>query len=145
MGRRVSWRHDLVRNVPRSGRRAAGKVGGVCAAAIAVVPLSGCGSTGPGRAARLGLVDPASDRAVHMGNMWIGAWVAALVIGVFVWGLIGFAAFKFRRKDGDPAIPRQSRYHLPLEVLYTIVPFLVIGVLFFYTCLLYTSPSPRDS
>ena len=127
--------------MPRSGSRVVGKVGGACAA---VAALSGCGNTGPGRAARLGLVDPASDRAVHMGNMWIGAWVAALVIGVFVWGLIGFAAFKFRRKDGDPAIPRQSRYHLPLEVLYTIVPFLVIGVLFFYTCLLYTSPSPRD-
>ncbi|MEG9507027.1 MAG: cytochrome c oxidase subunit II, partial [Cutibacterium acnes] len=46
MGRRVSWRHDLDRNVPRSGRRAAGKAGGICAAVIAVVALSGCGSTG---------------------------------------------------------------------------------------------------
>ncbi|MDU5026064.1 MAG: cytochrome c oxidase subunit II, partial [Cutibacterium avidum] len=114
MGRRLSWRHDLDRDVPRSGSGVAGKVGGACAATVAVLALSGCGDTGPGRAARLGLVDPASDRAAHMGSMWIGAWVAALVIGVFVWGLIGYAAFKFRRKDGDPVIPRQSRYHLPL-------------------------------
>lgn len=106
--------------------------GGAAAVAVAV-SLSGCSGAGPGRAARLGLVDPASDRAVHMGHMWIGVWVTALVIGVFVWGLIGYAAFKFRRRRGDPEVPRQSRYHLPLEVLYTIVPFLVIGVLFFYT------------
>ncbi|MDO5683752.1 MAG: cytochrome c oxidase subunit II, partial [Propionibacteriaceae bacterium] len=30
-------------------------------------------------------------------------------------------------------VPKQTRYNLPLEIMYTIVPFLIVGVLFFYT------------
>ncbi|WP_420176945.1 cytochrome c oxidase subunit II [Luteococcus sp. OSA5] len=67
-----------------------------------------------------------------MGDLWIGAWIACAVIGVFVWGLIFYSMFKFRRKEGNE-VPRQVRYHVPLEVLYTAVPFLIIIVLFFYT------------
>jgi cytochrome c oxidase subunit 2 len=50
-----------------------------------------------------------------------------------VWGLIGWAVIRYRRKDGDAPAPRQTAYHLPLELLYTLVPFLIVGVLFFYT------------
>ncbi|MGO4956471.1 aa3-type cytochrome oxidase subunit II [Luteococcus sp. Sow4_B9] len=110
----------------RSARAAALGLGGA-------LLLTGC-STGEGRGqwSRVGLVDPASDRAPFMGDLWIGAWIACAVIGVFVWGLIFYAMFKFRRKDGNE-VPRQVRYHVPLEVLYTAVPFLIIIVLFFYT------------
>lgn len=100
---------------------------------LALAVLSGCSAQTQGQAARFGLVDGASDRAAHMETLWTGAWIAALVIGVFVWALIIFAVIRFRRRPTDPEIPRQSRYHLPLEVLYTVVPFLIIGVLFFYT------------
>lgn len=41
---------------------------------------------------------------------------------------------RYRRKDGDAPAPRkQTAYHLPLELLYTLVPFLIVGVLFFIT------------
>jgi cytochrome c oxidase subunit 2 len=33
------------------------------------------------------------------------------------------------------ALPRQVRYNLPIEVLYTVVPFVIIAVLFFYTAI----------
>lgn len=79
------------------------------------------------------MVPPASDRAPYMEHLWRGAWIAALALGVIVWGLIGFAAIKWRRRAGDPELPKQTRYHLPLELLYTLVPLLIIGVLFFYT------------
>ena len=36
------------------------------------------------------------------------------------------------RRPGNE-VPRQTKYHLPMEILYTLVPFLIIGVLFFYT------------
>lgn len=68
-----------------------------------------------------------------MGDLWIGAWVASFVIGGIVWGLIGWAVIRYRRREGDAPAPRQTKYHLPLELLYTLVPFLLIGVLFFYT------------
>ncbi|MDU7361795.1 MAG: cytochrome c oxidase subunit II [Propionibacteriaceae bacterium] len=68
-----------------------------------------------------------------MGNLWVGFWITALVVGCFVWGLIIWAVVRYRRKDGDAPAPRQTKYHLPLELLYTLVPFLIIGVLFLYT------------
>ena len=39
----------------------------------------------------------------------------------------------YRRKKDDTALPVQLRYHVPLEILYTIVPLFMIGVLFYYT------------
>jgi len=97
----------------------------------AVVALSGCS----GQGARFGLLEPASEQAPAIGDLWIGAWIASLVIGVFVWGLIGWAVLRYRRRHHEEAntSPRQTQYPLPLELLYTLVPFLIIGVLFFYT------------
>lgn len=96
--------------------------------------LSGCSSQQLDQWGRFGLPEASTDRAPHIGNLWIGFWWASLVIGVFVWGLIFYAIIKFRRKDTDAEkLPRQTRYNLPLELLYTLVPFLIIGVLFFFT------------
>ena len=32
-------------------------------------------------------------------------------------------------------MPKQNRYNLPMEIFYTVAPFVVIGVLFYYTVL----------
>ncbi|NLT29387.1 MAG: cytochrome c oxidase subunit II [Propionibacterium sp.] len=69
-----------------------------------------------------------------MGNLWIGAWVAALAVGVIMWALMFWAVIRYRRRHDDE-VPRQTRYHLPLEIFYTLVPFLIIGVLFYFTVL----------
>ena len=55
-----------------------------------------------------------------------------MVIGVIVWALIGWAVFRYRRRSDDE-VPRQIKYNLPMEIMYTLVPFLIIGVLFFFT------------
>jgi cytochrome c oxidase subunit 2 len=52
-------------------------------------------------------------------------------VGVLVWGLIAWAVI-FHRKKSDE-LPPQTRYNLPIEVAYTVVPFIMILVLFFYT------------
>jgi len=49
-----------------------------------------------------------------------------------VWGLIIWVMIRYRKK-GDDHLPAQRQYNLPLELLYTLVPFLIIGVLFFFT------------
>ena len=106
----------------------------VTAAAIigAGLALSGCQQATLEQWGRWGLPEAATDRAPYMGNLWNGAWIASMIIGVFVWGLMGWAVFRYRRKHDDE-MPRQTRYNLPLEILYTLVPFLIIGVLFFFT------------
>lgn len=111
----------------RSMRTAALGLGGV-----ALLGLTGCSQELQSQAARVGMLAPASDRAHYMSDLWIGAWIACAVIGALVWGLIFYAMWKFRKRPGNE-VPHQTRYHVPLEVLYTVVPFLIIGVLFFYT------------
>ncbi len=102
------------------------------AAGVGALALSGCSADTLSQWSRFGLPQAASDRAPLIGNLWVGAWIAALAVGVFVWGLIIWVMIRFRKKSPDQQ-PEQKQYNLPLELLYTLVPFLIIGVLFFYT------------
>ncbi|ADD43779.1 cytochrome c oxidase subunit II [Stackebrandtia nassauensis] len=67
----------------------------------------------------------------EMFNMWIGSTIAALAVGVFVWGLIFWCVIRYRKKSDE--LPVQTRYNLPMELLFTVTPFLIIAVLFYYT------------
>jgi cytochrome c oxidase subunit 2 len=86
--------------------------------------------------------------AERVTNLWVGSWIAALTVGVLVWGLILWCVVAYRRrKDDDGSLPVQLRYNVPLEILYTVVPVLMIAVLFYYTqrdesALLDTSTEP---
>ena len=66
-----------------------------------------------------------------MRELWTGSVIAALIVGFAVWGLILWSVVR-HRKRGDE-LPKQTAYNLPLEIVYTIVPFLIIAALFFYT------------
>lgn len=112
---------------PAPSRRRTARAALLVAIPVMLVALTAC-SEGP-----FGLPAASTEQAHHVGNLWLGAWIASLVIGGIVWALIGWAVIRYRRKDGDAPAPRQTTYHLPLELLYTLVPFLIVGVLFFYT------------
>jgi cytochrome c oxidase subunit 2 len=66
-------------------------------------------------------------------TLWNGSWIAALGVGFLVWGLIIWCVVAYRKRKGDETLPVQLRYHIPLELMYTVLPILMIGVLFFYT------------
>lgn len=74
-----------------------------------------------------------TDKTDGIVDLWVGSWIAALIVGVLVWGLIIWSVIVYRKRKDDHQLPVQLRYHLPLELLYTFVPILMIGVLFFYT------------
>ena len=61
-------------------------------------------------------------------HLWQGFSIAAVIIGALVVALILYAVLRYRRK-GD-VIPAQTQYHLPLEILYTVVPILIVFGLF---------------
>jgi cytochrome c oxidase subunit 2 len=67
-----------------------------------------------------------SSKSVY--HLWQGFSIGAVVIGGFVVVIFVYAIIRFRRKGDN--IPRQSQYHLPAEVLYTVVPILVVFGLF---------------
>jgi len=100
--------------------------------ALMLLALTGCSQETTDQWKRLGLPEPGSDRTVYVHDLWIGSWIAAGIIGVFTWGLILWAALRYRRRRDDE-LPTQVRYNLPIEVLYTIAPIIIVAVLFFFT------------
>ncbi|GIL28851.1 aa3-type cytochrome oxidase subunit II [Actinocatenispora comari] len=74
-----------------------------------------------------------TPQAHKMYNMWIGSTIAALCVGVLVWGLIFWCVVRYRKRG--ERLPVQTRYNLPIELVYSIVPFFVIAVLFYYTAI----------
>ncbi len=107
------------------GRRTAIALGSVAGVAL----LSGCSSD---ELPRLGLPAPATDEGARILSLWQGSWIAALAVGAVVWGLIIWSII-FHRRRSESAIPVQTRYNVPIEVLYTVVPLMMVLVLFFYT------------
>ncbi|WP_307828134.1 cytochrome c oxidase subunit II [Nocardioides sp. SYSU D00038] len=117
-------------------RRAAGKRGIPRTAALVVLGLSTlflAGCSDETAAGRLAMPDPASEQGEHILNLWQGAWIAALITGGLVWGLIFYATWRFRRRSADDPIPVQTRYNLPLEIFYTIAPVIMVIVFFNHT------------
>jgi cytochrome c oxidase subunit 2 len=113
--------------------------GGRSRLALALVPAAllatGCSGVG-GRdlyenSFSLGFPAPVTDRADDIYELWLGSVAAAAVVGAAVTFLILFAAIRYRKVSDK--LPRQVRYNLPIEVLYTVVPFVIIAVLFYYT------------
>jgi len=80
---------------------------------------------------RLGFPNPVTKQGMVALSLWQGSWIAGLSVGALVWGLILWAVI-FHRKRGNN-LPPQARYNMPIEILYTIVPFVLIAVLFYYT------------
>jgi len=81
-------------------------------------------------------------------ELWIGSVIASFVVGIIVWGLIFWSSAFHRKKKGDTELPRQFGYNMPLELVLTVVPFLIISVLFYFTVvvqekMLHKDPNPE--
>ncbi|WP_083184589.1 aa3-type cytochrome oxidase subunit II [Mycobacterium malmoense] len=74
-----------------------------------------------------------TPQAHYNRELWLGATIASLVVGVIVWGLIFWASAFHRKKATDTELPRQFGYNMPLELVLTVTPFLIISVLFYFT------------
>ncbi|MGI8721797.1 MAG: aa3-type cytochrome oxidase subunit II [Geodermatophilaceae bacterium] len=96
--------------------------------ALLAVMMTGCSTEG---FLRFGWPEGITDQAARMRELWTGSVIAALVVGVIVWGLIFWTVAFHRKKDNE--IPRQFKENLPLEIIYTVIPVVLILVLFYYT------------
>ncbi|MFG2072586.1 cytochrome c oxidase subunit 2 [Nonomuraea maritima] len=66
-------------------------------------------------------------------TLWNGAWIAALATGAVVIVLIVWAAIFHRKRKTSPDLPPQVRYNLPIEMLYTLIPLVMVSVFFYFT------------
>ncbi|QBJ94907.1 cytochrome c oxidase subunit II [Rhodococcus sp. ABRD24] len=98
---------------------------------IAAMLLSGCSIDNS--VLRFGWPSGVTPQAERMRELWTWSVVAALVMGVIVWGLTFWVVIFHRKKKNSPEFPRQTAYNVPLELFYTAVPFVIIAVLFYFT------------
>src|SRR5436190_1622736 len=92
--------------------------------ALVVIVLSGCGlEFGGGRGA--------TRQGRDIFGLWQGSVIVALLVGGLVWGLIVFAVLRYRRRNDD--LPSQTQYFVKLEILYTVVPVIIVAVLFAFS------------
>lgn len=66
-------------------------------------------------------------------GLWTTSWIVLLIVGLLVWGLLLWAMIVYRRRRGQTGLPAQLRYNMPIEILYTIVPFILIIGFFAFT------------
>jgi len=100
-------------------------------AAVLAVILAGCSQaqlqgylpTEPGTTNHV-------DRVI---GLWVTSWIVLLVVGVIVWGLIIWASVAYRRRKGQTGLPVQLRYNMPIEIFYTVVPFILVIGFFAFT------------
>ncbi|TDQ52493.1 cytochrome c oxidase subunit 2 [Actinorugispora endophytica] len=79
----------------------------------------------------MGLPEPITEQAERVLTLWQGSWVAAFAVGILTWGLIIWAIVAYRKRSDQ--LPPQVRYNMPIEALYTVLPIIVISVLFYFT------------
>jgi cytochrome c oxidase subunit 2 len=105
-------------------------VGLAVAAAAVAVSTSGCSVD---EVLRFGWPIGVTPEAAQMRTLWTGAAVAALIIGALVWGATAWTVAFHRKKAGASDLPRQFQYNLPLELVLTVLPLIIVAVLFYFT------------
>lgn len=93
--------------------------------------LTSCSVNDAQKKLRWGWPTGVTKQAERMRVLWTWSGVAALAVGVLVWGLIFWCCIRYRKRDD--MLPRQTKYNLPIEILYSVTPFLIIAGLFWRT------------
>ncbi|MCX2163124.1 MULTISPECIES: aa3-type cytochrome oxidase subunit II [Corynebacterium] len=103
--------------------------------------LTGCNVAPPDngffRALRMGWPTGVTPEAKEMGNFWVWVWVTAWIVGIIMWVLMFYVLGRYndkaRSKRGDnEEFPRQTAYNVPLELVLTTLPVLIVMGLFFF-------------
>lgn len=121
-------------------RGIARKAGLGASIALGAIALVGCDVAMPSGMANIldmGWPDPVTPEGQSMYNFWVWVWLTAWIIGAIMWGLMLMAIFSWNRKSqekrGKGEFPRQLQYNIPLELVLTVVPILIVMTLFFFT------------
>ncbi len=102
----------------------------VAVGALGLLTLTGCSMADLPN--QVSIPSPVTDQGKIIFDLWQGTWVALWIVGGITWLLILGAAIAYRRRHSEQ-IPAQTRYNLPIEVMYTIAPLIVIAVFTLFT------------
>jgi cytochrome c oxidase subunit II len=82
---------------------------------------------------RFGWPSGITPQAEAMRELWTWSAIAALVVGAVTWGAMFWAVAFHRKRKGDDTPPRQTQYNLPVEIVFTVIPTVIVAVLFGFT------------
>ena len=66
-------------------------------------------------------------------SLWTSSWIVLWIVGIVAWGLMAYAMVTYRRRKGETGLPVQLRYNMPIETLFTVVPFVLVVGFFAFT------------
>ena len=67
-----------------------------------------------------------TNQTERITNFWVASWIILFGVGFITWGLMIWAMVVYRRRKGQTGLPVQLRYNMPIEIFFTIVPFILI-------------------
>ncbi len=94
-----------------------------------LIAAIGVGGFTAGCASTLGEQHGITEQSQGMSDLWQGSVITALIIGALVTSLIIWCLLRYRRRGRDD-LPNQRQYVIPLEIVYTAIPILIVLVLF---------------
>jgi cytochrome c oxidase subunit 2 len=74
-----------------------------------------------------------TSQGQEISNLYYVVLVIAAIIFFFVEGLIVFSVLRYRRKPTDTALPVQTHGNNALEIVWTVIPTVIVAVLFLLT------------
>lgn len=101
-------------------------------AATSMLVLTGCSA----EQAKMGFLPGDGKVTNHTSSivgLWTTSWTLLLVVGAISWGLMAYAMVVYRRRKGETGLPPQLRYNMPIETLFTVVPFILVVGFFAFT------------
>lgn len=125
-----------------SRRHGLRRIGLGAALLVSALLLSGCSAESSW--VRLGWPMGITPEAESMRTLWIWSVWSALAVGVLVWALTFWVLAFHRKKADSPEFPRQTAYNVPLEMFYTVVPFIAVVVLFYFTVVVQNKVNDRS-
>jgi cytochrome c oxidase subunit II len=119
---------------PRTGRSAlqALVVGALLIAAVLVAIAGGFDLIGTSQRIVTGLFPPeaVTTQGAQIRDLYTIVFLIAVVVFFVVEGLIVWTVLRYRRKPGDNALPAQTHGNAIAEVVWTVVPTLIVAFLF---------------
>jgi len=73
-------------------------------------------------------LSPKTDEGSKIAGLYQLMFWIAIGVGGITLGLILFSVVRYRRRTDD--LPKQTRYNVPLEITYTVIPVLIVAFIF---------------
>ncbi len=119
----MTHRQTSVRSLRSTGRRLLVPA----ALVLSVFALGGC------KLPTFGQFNGATTQAQTENKLWSQLVILGIGVGLIVFVLILWAAVRYRRSSKNSEIPKQFSENVPLEIFYTIIPCILVGLIFWGT------------